>query len=100
MKLKDHYIHRDISWLSFSDRILQESKDPSVPLYDKIKFLAIWSANLDEFFRVRIASLQSLKKIQKKKLRKELEFKPKKTLKKVLKIAEKQQLEYEKTISS
>lgn len=94
MKTKDRYIHRDISWLSFSERILQESKDPSVPLYDKIKFLAIWSANLDEFFRVRIASLQSLKKIQKKKLRKELEFKPKKTLKKVLKIAEKQQLEY------
>jgi len=80
--------------LSFSYRILEESKDPSVPLYDKIKFLAIWSSNLDEFFRVRVASLQSLKKIRKKKLKKELEFKPKKTLKKILEIVDKQQLEY------
>lgn len=94
MNSKNRYIHRDISWLSFSYRILEESKDPSVPLYDRIKFLAIWSSNLDEFFRVRIASLRSLKKIGKKKLRKELEFKPKKTLKKILKIVEKQQLEY------
>jgi polyphosphate kinase len=94
MKPKNRYIHRDISWLSFSDRILQESKDPVVPLYDKIKFLAIWSSNLDEFFRVRVASLQSLNKIKKKKIRKELDFKPKKTLRKVLRIIEKQQLEY------
>ncbi|MBR9999326.1 MAG: polyphosphate kinase 1 [Cyclobacteriaceae bacterium] len=94
MNPKTRYIHRDISWLSFNARILEESKDPAVPLYDRIKFLAIWSSNLDEFFRVRVASLQSLKKIQKKKLKKELEFKPKKTLKKVFRIVEKQQLEY------
>jgi polyphosphate kinase len=94
MSPKNRYIHRDLSWLSFNYRILEESKDPLVPLYDKIKFLAIWSSNLDEFFRVRVASLQSLKKIRKKKLKKELDFKPKKTLKKILKIVEKQQLEY------
>ena len=46
------YIHRDVSWLSFNYRVLQEAKDPSVPLYEKIKFLAIYSSNLDEFFRV------------------------------------------------
>jgi len=94
MNYKNRYIHRDISWLSFNHRILEEAEDPKVPLYDKIKFLAIWSSNLDEFYRVRVASLQSLKKIQKKKLKKELEFKPKKTLKKILLIVEKQQLEF------
>jgi polyphosphate kinase len=99
MNSKNRYMHRDISWLSFNYRILEESKDPSVPLYDKIKFLAIWSSNLDEFFRVRIASLRSLKYIQKKKLKKELEFKPRKTLRKVLKMVEKQQLEYGKILT-
>lgn len=71
------YIKRDVSWLSFNHRVLQEAKDPSVPLYERIKFLAIYSSNLDEFYRVRVASLRSFKDL-KKKTRKQLDLKPKK----------------------
>jgi polyphosphate kinase len=49
------FIHRDISWLSFNYRVLQEAMDLSVPLFERIKFLAIYSSNLDEFFKVRMA---------------------------------------------
>ena len=54
------FFDRELSWLSFNQRVLQEAKDPSVPLYERLKFLAIYSSNLDEFFRVRVASLRSL----------------------------------------
>ena len=56
---------RDLSWLSFNDRVLQEAKDERVPLLERIKFLAIYSSNLDEFYRVRVASLRSLTKLGK-----------------------------------
>jgi polyphosphate kinase len=52
--------HRDISWLSFNGRVLQEADDPSVPLVERLKFLGIFSSNLDEFFRVRVATLRKL----------------------------------------
>ncbi len=53
-------ISRDISWLSFNDRVLQEAKDPSVPLLDRLKFLGIVSSNRDEFFRVRVATVKRM----------------------------------------
>ncbi|MGA1583180.1 MAG: polyphosphate kinase 1 [Saprospiraceae bacterium] len=83
------YIHRDISWLSFNHRVLQEAMDPNVPLLERIKFLAIYSSNLDEFFRVRVGQLRSLAKMG-KKAKKELEFDPKNVLKKVIKTVNKQ----------
>lgn len=52
------YIPRDVSWLSFNGRVLQEAADKSVPLISRIKFLAIFSNNLDEFFRVRVSGLK------------------------------------------
>jgi polyphosphate kinase len=49
-------INRDISWLSFNQRVLDEAKDSSLPLYERIKFLAIYSSNLNEFYKVRVAT--------------------------------------------
>ena len=57
---KKKTIARDISWLSFNARVLQEAADPSVPLRERIKFLGIFSNNLDEFFRVRVATLKRM----------------------------------------
>ncbi len=52
-------LNRELSWLAFNHRVLQEAMDPSVPPFDRLGFLAIFSSNLDEFFRVRVASLRA-----------------------------------------
>ncbi|MCO5275457.1 MAG: polyphosphate kinase 1 [Flavobacteriales bacterium] len=52
--------NRDLSWLAFNARVLQEARDPSVPLLDRLKFVAIHGGNMDEFYRVRVAQLRAL----------------------------------------
>ena len=66
----ERYVNRELSWLSFNERVLQEAESSSVPLLERIKFLAIFSSNLDEFFRVRVASLRSLLRLRRKKRKK------------------------------
>lgn len=87
------YVHRDISWLSFNYRVLQEAKDPAVPLLERLKFLAIYSSNLDEFFRIRVAGIRNLKKVG-KKMKAQLDFDPREVLKEVHRIVNHQQEEF------
>lgn len=83
-------LSRDLSWLRFNARVLQEAQSDAVPLLERLRFLAIFSSNLDEFFKVRVATLRRLVKL-KKKTRAQLEESPKRQLKAVLAEVQRQQ---------
>ena len=86
-------VDRDLSWLSFNYRVLQEAMDVSNPLFERIKFLAIYSNNLEEFFRVRVSHHRNLVRLG-KKTRKKLDYNPETTLKQILNTVNRQQEEF------
>ena len=59
-------VNRELSWLSFNERVLQEAADTTVPLLERLFFCGVFSSNLDEFFSVRVASLRELLRLGKK----------------------------------
>lgn len=70
MESKYNYFKRDISWLSFNYRVLLEALDERLPLYERINFISIYSSNLEEFYKIRVADhkavASALRKVMKK----------------------------------
>ncbi|WPY97130.1 polyphosphate kinase 1 [Christiangramia sp. OXR-203] len=90
---ENRFRHRDLNWLSFNERVLQEAADKINPLYDRMKFLAIFSSNLDEYFRVRVSQLRQMKRV-KKSIRKKLALKPSRITKQIIEEVKKQQNQF------
>ncbi|MBC7867577.1 MAG: polyphosphate kinase 1 [Gloeobacteraceae cyanobacterium ES-bin-316] len=92
---KRKIIIRDISWLSFNNRVLQEAADETVPLRERIRFLGIFSNNLDEFFRVRVATLNRMREVGSKAVM-HLEQQPETILQEIEEKVNLQQIEFER----
>lgn len=93
-KEKLRYINREVSWMAFNERVLQEAADERNPLIERMRFLGIYSNNMDEFFRVRIATLRRMSQLGKRDIS-SLDEDPRETLEVVMELVRKQQVRYE-----
>ncbi len=91
------YFNRDISWLSFNYRVLMEAEDENLPIYERIKFLSIYSSNLEEFYEIRVAEHRSV--LLKKKLSEESAAEAEETLAAITEEVNRQQREYYRIFS-
>jgi len=92
---KNNIINREISWLQFNERVLQEAADPATPLVDRMKFLGIYSNNLDEFYRVRVATVNRMIGME-KGLFHDKYINPRKTLREINRVTKIQQQEFQR----
>jgi polyphosphate kinase len=97
--MKTKYINREISWLRFNERVLQEAMDPSVPVIERLRFLGIFSNNRDEFFRVRVATVKRMLHMKMYPEDKP-DFDPDKLLMEILEIVEDQERKFNETFKT
>lgn len=96
-EIQKYYVERDLSWMYFNRRILKEASKEEVPLLERLNFLGIYSNNLDEFFRVRVATLNRIIEYKDKGLHQEKE-KSSQTLKRINKLNARSSVEFENTV--
>ncbi|MGN1245870.1 MAG: RNA degradosome polyphosphate kinase, partial [Muribaculaceae bacterium] len=98
-KNKSNYVERDVSWMYFNRRILQESEKPNIPVLERMAFLGIYSNNLDEFFRVRVATLNRMAQSKDKNLKAGRE-QAKRTIKEISRLNSSYNKEFEKAVAA